>query len=160
MSLALSSAPECALHSPPFTETVISVDNSIQNISLFSLTPPPDQEHIDCNPSPSQSHHCSSSAIQDTEIISIDAARKMVTTGPDDTDNENDAGGTTWASCNPGYSRIPLYEKSMNHGTATKASILQLKKRNKERRKKYNDVFVTIQSYIQKKMQHLADKYD
>ncbi|PBK92272.1 hypothetical protein ARMGADRAFT_1081050 [Armillaria gallica] len=160
ISLASSSAPECALHSPPFTETPISVDNPIQNIASFSSTPPPDQERIDRNPSPSQSHHRSSSTIPDTGITSIDAARKIVMTGPDDADNENDTGGTTWASRNPGYSRIPLREKSMNHGTATKASILQLKKRNKEKRKEYNNEIVTIKSYIQKEVQHLADKYD
>ncbi len=160
MSLASSLAPERALHSPPFTETAISVDNPIQNIATFSSTPPPDQERIDHNPSPSQSHHRSSSAIPDTGITSIDAARKIVMTGPDDADNENDAGGTTWASRNPGYSRIPLHEKSMNHGTATKASVLQLKKRNDERRKEYNDEIVTIKSYIQKEVQRLADKYD
>ncbi len=160
MSLASSSAPERALHSSPFTETAISVDNPIQNIAPFSSTPPPDQECIDRNPSPSQSHHRSSSAIPDTGITSINAARKIVMTGPDDADNENDAGGTTWASCNPGYSRIPLRKKSMNHGTATKASVLQLKKRNDKRRKEYNNEIVTIKSYIQKEVQHLADKYD
>ncbi|SJK97309.1 uncharacterized protein ARMOST_00561 [Armillaria ostoyae] len=48
----------------------------------------------------------------------------------------------------------------MNHGTATKASILQLKKRNEERRKEYNDEIVTIKSYVQKEMQRLVDKYD